>query len=73
MEKIVLVKEVRKKASSLGLPLNFVIGMISVNKSTFKAWDTGFFHPSKENVKRLEQVLITLKYLEDSKGEMRRI
>ncbi len=60
MEKLDLTKEIRKKASALGLPLTCVLEAVSINRSSYENWAMGFFFPSKKNKEKLEDALTLL-------------
>ena len=60
MEKLDLTKEIRKKASALGLPLTCVLETVAISRTSYENWAMGFFSPSKKNKEKLEDALTLL-------------
>jgi hypothetical protein len=67
MEKLDLTKEIRKKASALGLPLTCVLEAVSISRSSYENWALGFFSPSKKNKEKLEDALTLLEIFSSMK------
>ncbi len=69
MEKIEIVKTVRKRAGASGFPLSVMLDLVNINRTAYNSWLMGLYSPTQLNYERLEDLLHILDTIEKVKNK----